>query len=179
MVIPGPYEQSLPAVPEWLNKGDNALQMTAVTLLLVEPVLCRLVLPVSNSRGAFYGGGGGVQLVNIFSVICFVSSGPNPEQSSGGYPFTTTFSPFSSNLLSSSSSSSPFSFLCFISAAAPVDSNSTTSSSSSRFLLFFVFPPPSPLFRAASCSSGISFDFLHLLLTKFLLFGSCSGRHRT
>nr|DAD47074.1 TPA_asm: hypothetical protein HUJ06_017011 [Nelumbo nucifera] len=100
MVIPGPYGQSLPAVPEWLNKGDNVWQMTATTLLLAEPVLCRLVLPVSNSRGAFYGGGGGVQLVNIFSVFCFVtaaascSSGLNPKQSSGGYPFTPTFSPF-------------------------------------------------------------------------------------
>lgn len=33
-----------------------------LTGLLAEPQLCRLILPVTNSRGAFYGGSGGVQL---------------------------------------------------------------------------------------------------------------------
>ncbi|PWA44972.1 Ammonium transporter [Artemisia annua] len=33
MATPGPYETHLPSVPGWLNKGDNAWQMTASTLV--------------------------------------------------------------------------------------------------------------------------------------------------
>ncbi|CAI9758881.1 unnamed protein product [Fraxinus pennsylvanica] len=33
MANPGAYEEHLPAVPAWLNKGDNAWQMTAATLV--------------------------------------------------------------------------------------------------------------------------------------------------
>ncbi|KAL3622751.1 ammonium transporter Amt2 [Castilleja foliolosa] len=32
-ITAGAYQQRLPAVPEWLNKGDNAWQMTAATLV--------------------------------------------------------------------------------------------------------------------------------------------------
>lgn len=32
-VPPGAYQEDLPAVPPWLNKGDNAWQMTAATLV--------------------------------------------------------------------------------------------------------------------------------------------------
>jgi len=43
-----------------------------LTGLFAEPVLCRLLLPVSNSRGAFYGGDGGMQLVKQLVAAMFV-----------------------------------------------------------------------------------------------------------
>ncbi|XP_047309164.1 ammonium transporter 2-like [Impatiens glandulifera] len=43
-----------------------------LTGLLAEPVLCRLVLPLSSSRGAFYGGTGGVQLLKQIVAALFV-----------------------------------------------------------------------------------------------------------
>lgn len=43
-----------------------------LTGLLAEPALCRLILPVTNSRGAFYGGGGGVQLLKQLVAALFV-----------------------------------------------------------------------------------------------------------
>jgi Amt family ammonium transporter len=33
MSISPAYQEHLPASPEWLNKGDNAWQMTAATLV--------------------------------------------------------------------------------------------------------------------------------------------------
>ncbi|KAJ3675187.1 hypothetical protein LUZ60_004229 [Juncus effusus] len=60
----------------------------ALTGLFAHPVLCNLFLPVTNSRGAIYGGVGGVQFLKqlvgagfiigwnvvITSIICFVIS---------------------------------------------------------------------------------------------------------
>lgn len=43
-----------------------------LTGLLAEPALCRLLLPVTNSRGAFYGGDGGVQFVKQLVAALFV-----------------------------------------------------------------------------------------------------------
>ncbi|KAA8517745.1 hypothetical protein F0562_015196 [Nyssa sinensis] len=43
-----------------------------LTGLLAEPALCRLILPVTNSRGAFYGGNGGVQLLKQLVAALFV-----------------------------------------------------------------------------------------------------------
>lgn len=43
-----------------------------LTGLLAEPALCRLILPVTNSRGAFYGGSGGVQLLKQLVAALFV-----------------------------------------------------------------------------------------------------------
>ncbi|KAL5974993.1 Ammonium transporter 2 member 1 [Asimina triloba] len=43
-----------------------------VTGLLAEPTLCSLALPVKNSRGAFYGGSGGMQLVKQLVGALFV-----------------------------------------------------------------------------------------------------------
>lgn len=44
----------------------------ALTGLLAEPDLCRLILPVTNSRGAFYGGVGGVQFLKQLVGAVFV-----------------------------------------------------------------------------------------------------------
>ncbi|KAI9077735.1 hypothetical protein K1719_040221 [Acacia pycnantha] len=44
-----------------------------LTGLLAEPELCRLVLPVTNSRGAFYGGSGGVQFLKQIVAALFVA----------------------------------------------------------------------------------------------------------
>ncbi|KAF8397245.1 hypothetical protein HHK36_016155 [Tetracentron sinense] len=44
----------------------------ALTGLLAEPALCRLILPVGNSRGAFYGGSGGVQFLKQLVGALFV-----------------------------------------------------------------------------------------------------------
>lgn len=44
-----------------------------LTGLLAEPELCRLVLPVTNSRGAFYGGNGGVQFLKQIVAALFVA----------------------------------------------------------------------------------------------------------
>lgn len=43
-----------------------------LTGLLAEPALCRLLLPVTNSRGAFYGGGGGVQFLKQLVAAMFI-----------------------------------------------------------------------------------------------------------
>ncbi|KAF3448062.1 hypothetical protein FNV43_RR08770 [Rhamnella rubrinervis] len=43
-----------------------------LTGLLAEPALCRLILPVGNSRGAFYGGNGGIQFVKQVVAALFV-----------------------------------------------------------------------------------------------------------
>ncbi|KAL5740343.1 hypothetical protein ACOSP7_029226 [Xanthoceras sorbifolium] len=43
-----------------------------LTGLLAEPTLCRLILPVPNTRGAFYGGNGGVQLLKQLVGATFV-----------------------------------------------------------------------------------------------------------
>lgn len=43
-----------------------------LTGLLAEPALCRLVLPVTDSRGAFYGGKGGVQFLKQLVAALFV-----------------------------------------------------------------------------------------------------------
>lgn len=43
-----------------------------LTGLLAEPALCRLVLPVTNSRGAFYGGNGGIQFLKQVVAALFV-----------------------------------------------------------------------------------------------------------
>ncbi|OUZ99136.1 Ammonium transporter [Macleaya cordata] len=43
-----------------------------LTGLLAEPVLCELVLPVKGSRGAFYGGSGGVQFLKQLIGALFV-----------------------------------------------------------------------------------------------------------
>ncbi|CAL5420369.1 unnamed protein product [Camellia sinensis] len=43
-----------------------------LTGLLAEPALCRLILPVPNSRGAFYGGNGGIQFLKQLVAACFV-----------------------------------------------------------------------------------------------------------
>lgn len=44
-----------------------------LTGLLAEPELCSLILPVSNSRGAFYGGSGGVQFLKQLVAACFIT----------------------------------------------------------------------------------------------------------
>ncbi|KAK6943174.1 Ammonium transporter AmtB-like domain [Dillenia turbinata] len=43
-----------------------------LTGLMAEPVLCRLVLPVKNTRGAFYGENGGVQFLKQVVAALFV-----------------------------------------------------------------------------------------------------------
>lgn len=43
-----------------------------LTGLLAEPALCRLMLPVADSRGAFYGGSGGVQFLKQAVAALFV-----------------------------------------------------------------------------------------------------------
>ncbi|XP_061366424.1 ammonium transporter 2 isoform X2 [Gastrolobium bilobum] len=43
-----------------------------LTGLFAEPALCRLLLPVTNSRGAFYGGGGGIQFLKQLVAAMFV-----------------------------------------------------------------------------------------------------------
>lgn len=43
-----------------------------LTGLLAEPVLCNLILPESNTRGAFYGGRGGVQFLKQLVAALFV-----------------------------------------------------------------------------------------------------------
>ena len=43
-----------------------------LTGLFAEPVLCRLILPHSDSRGAFYGGTGGVQFLKQVVAALFV-----------------------------------------------------------------------------------------------------------
>uniref|UniRef100_A0A7N0VAZ3 Ammonium transporter AmtB-like domain-containing protein n=1 Tax=Kalanchoe fedtschenkoi TaxID=63787 RepID=A0A7N0VAZ3_KALFE len=43
-----------------------------LTGLFAEPVLCRIVLPEPNSRGAFYGGTGGVQFLKQIVAALFV-----------------------------------------------------------------------------------------------------------
>lgn len=44
-----------------------------LTGLLAEPDLCRLILPVTNSRGAFYGGGGGIQFLKQLVAALFIT----------------------------------------------------------------------------------------------------------
>ncbi|XP_058075062.1 ammonium transporter 2-like [Magnolia sinica] len=44
----------------------------ALTGLFAEPTLCSLILPVKNSRGAFYGGNGGVQFLKQLVGALFV-----------------------------------------------------------------------------------------------------------
>ncbi|TVU02367.1 hypothetical protein EJB05_52152, partial [Eragrostis curvula] len=41
---PGPYAADLPAVPEWLNKGDNAWQLTAATFVGIQSMPGLVVL---------------------------------------------------------------------------------------------------------------------------------------
>ncbi|XP_050384608.1 ammonium transporter 2-like [Argentina anserina] len=43
-----------------------------LTGLFAEPALCRLILPVGDSRGAFYGGNGGVQFLKQIVAALFV-----------------------------------------------------------------------------------------------------------
>ncbi|KAM1038276.1 hypothetical protein ACFX13_033717 [Malus domestica] len=43
-----------------------------LTGLLAEPALCKLMLPVGNSRGAFYGGSGGMQFLKQLVAAMFV-----------------------------------------------------------------------------------------------------------
>lgn len=43
-----------------------------LTGLLAEPALCRLILPVGNTRGAFYGGTGGIQFLKQLVAALFV-----------------------------------------------------------------------------------------------------------
>lgn len=43
-----------------------------LTGLLAEPALCSIVLPVTGSRGAFYGGNGGMQFVKQIVAALFV-----------------------------------------------------------------------------------------------------------
>ncbi|KAB2630470.1 ammonium transporter [Pyrus ussuriensis x Pyrus communis] len=43
-----------------------------LTGLLAEPALCRLILPVGNSRGAFYDGNGGMQFLKQLVAAMFV-----------------------------------------------------------------------------------------------------------
>jgi Amt family ammonium transporter len=44
----------------------------ATTGLFAEPVLCTLFVPVSNSRGAFYGGTGGIQFLKQVAGALFI-----------------------------------------------------------------------------------------------------------
>ncbi|XP_031498876.1 ammonium transporter 2-like [Nymphaea colorata] len=43
-----------------------------LTGLFAEPVLCRMLLPFTNTRGAFYGGEGGIQLLKQLAAAAFV-----------------------------------------------------------------------------------------------------------
>lgn len=43
-----------------------------MTGLLAEPALCDLILPIPGSRGAFYGGSGGVQFLKQIVAASFV-----------------------------------------------------------------------------------------------------------
>lgn len=43
-----------------------------LTGLLAEPDLCRLILPLNESRGAFYGGRGGLQFMKQLVAALFV-----------------------------------------------------------------------------------------------------------
>lgn len=43
-----------------------------LTGLLAEPALCRLILPVTNSKGAFYGGSGGMQFLKQLVAALFI-----------------------------------------------------------------------------------------------------------
>lgn len=43
-----------------------------LTGLLAEPALCDLILPIPNSRGAFYGGSGRIQLLKQMVAASFV-----------------------------------------------------------------------------------------------------------
>lgn len=43
-----------------------------LTGLLAEPALCRLLLPVTNTKGAFYGGGGGVLFLKQLVAALFI-----------------------------------------------------------------------------------------------------------
>ncbi|MED6129396.1 Ammonium transporter 3 member 2 [Stylosanthes scabra] len=43
-----------------------------LTGLFAEPTLCNLLLPVTNSRGAFYGGSGGVQFLKQIVAAMFI-----------------------------------------------------------------------------------------------------------
>lgn len=45
-----------------------------LTGLLAEPQLCELILPVPHTRGAFYGGNGGIQLLKQFVGAGFVAT---------------------------------------------------------------------------------------------------------
>lgn len=44
----------------------------ALTGLFAHPDLCSLFLPIPNSKGAFYGGRGGVQLWKQLAGACFI-----------------------------------------------------------------------------------------------------------
>ncbi|KAK7390337.1 hypothetical protein VNO78_25640 [Psophocarpus tetragonolobus] len=44
-----------------------------LTGLLAEPELCKLILPVTNSKGAFYGGSGRVQFLKQLVAACFIA----------------------------------------------------------------------------------------------------------
>ena len=52
--------------------GVAGLLGGVLTGLFAEPTLCNLFLPVTNSRGAFYGGRGGAQLWKQFAGAVFV-----------------------------------------------------------------------------------------------------------
>ncbi|TXG58859.1 hypothetical protein EZV62_016688 [Acer yangbiense] len=43
-----------------------------LTGLLAEPELCKLILPAPNTRGAFYGGNGGIQLLKQLAGAVFI-----------------------------------------------------------------------------------------------------------
>ncbi|KAL6278182.1 hypothetical protein ACE6H2_021783 [Prunus campanulata] len=45
-----------------------------LTGLFAEPALCRLILPVGDSRGAFYGGNGGMQFLKQLVAAMFVAA---------------------------------------------------------------------------------------------------------
>lgn len=47
MEAPGAYQPNLPAVPDWLNKGDNAWQMTASTLVAMQSMPGLVILYAS------------------------------------------------------------------------------------------------------------------------------------
>lgn len=44
----------------------------ALTGLFAHPDLCSMFLPVTNSKGAFYGGSGGIQFLKQLVGACFV-----------------------------------------------------------------------------------------------------------
>lgn len=67
----------------WLQKVDDTLGVFhthavagllggLLTGLLAEPALCSIVLPVTGSRGAFYGGNGGIQFLKQIVAALFV-----------------------------------------------------------------------------------------------------------